>query len=87
MVHVHCMLYATSLGITYIFSPSGLMVSIAIRRRPSFPKQILPIKQQLHYYIAISKKSDFSVTTIEASIQQQKRVTLMNCTAILSSII
>lgn len=37
--------------ITYIFSPSGLMVSIAIRRRPSFPKQILSIKQQLHYYL------------------------------------
>ena len=44
------LLYATSMGITYIFSPSGLMVSIAIRRRPSFPKQILSVKQQLHYY-------------------------------------
>ena len=80
------MLYATSMGITYIFSPSGLMVSMAIRRRPSFPKQILSVKQQLHYYIAICKKCEFTATTIEARIQQQKCVTLMYSTAILSSI-
>ena len=78
------MLYVTSMGITYIFSPLALMVSMAIRRRPSFPKQILSVKQQLHYYIAICKKCEF--TAIEASIQQQKRVTLMYSTAILNSI-
>ena len=37
--------------------------------------------------LQFAKKCEFTVTTIEASIQQQKRVTLMNCTAILSSII